>query len=287
MKKILLALSLLGVQFALKAQTQPTNPSFETWETYLTVTEKPAAWNAGSVNCNTDATSTTCTQSVNKVSDAFDGTYAAKVINYEAVDFQTGTTELYTGTLMYIQDDMTFHPFTGRPVSLQGYYKYNQAVADDSVEVSIAILGPGGMSDIVAYGYAAFDSPQAAYTLFEIPLLYMGTSNPASISVNFMFTDGSSVNSDFTVDALTFDYSVTSNTPALSEAISFFPNPATEEIRFKDEVSSVVITSLQGQTVFNNPGETRSVYLGDINAGLYHISYVVKGERINSKLVIK
>ena len=119
---------LLLASFSANAQTL-TNPNFESWATttsYYTDT-LPSNW--WPFYCNT----------VKQTTDSYQGTYATKIQGWFACGIAPGVLVNGQAPLDYGDFIQSGTPFTTKPTSISGYYKYNDYGTGDSAEVTIIL----------------------------------------------------------------------------------------------------------------------------------------------------
>ena len=127
MKKIMIAFLLLA-GFSTNAQTL-ANPNFESWATtasYYTDT-LPSNW--WPFYCNT----------VKQTTDSYQGTYATKIQGWFACGIAPGVLVNGQAPVDYGDFIQSGTPFTTKPTSIAGYYKYNDQGTGDSAEVTIVL----------------------------------------------------------------------------------------------------------------------------------------------------
>jgi len=289
MKKVLLLLLVNSMVLLASAQEQLLNGSFETWEkNILFENDELTDWWGISMNCTGQGTTedpTTCETTTIKSTDAYAGTYAAKLKNIESTDQDNPISE---GKLLYYNDKLEEYPFTSKPTSLTGYYKFNNA-GSDKITINVFLYGENTNTDIVGFGSLNLAESKSVYTKFTVPINYSKTTQPQHISVSILFNDDASLSSDFTVDNLLFTYPATAihgSTPS-SAGIQFYPNPGKNEIHFEKSVSNISISTSNGQTVLQHVSETSELNIESLQKGIYIISYEHKGSLIHGKLVVE
>jgi hypothetical protein len=290
MKKHLLLLLTIGGSFLTHAQQQLPNPSFENWTTNGDLPyDEPDNWFGTSTVCiagtPTDPTGpTTCSASSIKTTDAYAGSYAAKLVNLSSP--QNGS--ILEGQLIYSPTTEGYVEFTSKPKSLTGYYKFNKT-GTDIINITITITGPIS-TDLVAFGTLDLKASKTAYTPFTVPLTYMSqTITPKDIYVLIGFNDDASVDSDFTVDNLAFTYASTptSTTTPVAAGIKFFPNPGKDVIYFEKTVKNISIQSAGGSSVLTSAEDIDELNIGSLDQGVYIISYEHNDMLIHGKLIVE
>ncbi|HEY0031421.1 MAG TPA: T9SS type A sorting domain-containing protein [Bacteroidia bacterium] len=176
MRKILFSLLLL-TGFSINAQTL-TNPNFENWGTsasYYTDT-LPANW--WPFYCNT----------VHPTTDSYQGLYATKIQGWFACGIAPGIMVNGQAPVNYGDFIESGTPFTSKPASISGFYKYTDVTSGDSAEVTIILKRYNTSTmkrDTIAYSTATL-APSAGYTVFTVNItdLMPGVS-PDSIIIMF------------------------------------------------------------------------------------------------------
>jgi len=288
MKKILLMLLTSGSVFLATAQEQLLNASFETWETNdLFETDELKNWWGSSISCTGQGTledPSICESTTIKTTDAYAGTYAAKLINIESNDEDNPISE---GKLLYYDEDLNEYPFTSKPTNFTGYYKFNNAGAD-VIKITLVLYGTS-TSDFVAYEQLELKESKTAYTKFTIPITYLSSTQPQHVLVSLTFNNNPSLSSNFTLDNLLFTYPATAihaSTPS-SAGIQFYPNPGKNEIHFEKPVSNISINTSNGQRILNHTSETSELNIESLQKGIYIISYEHNGSLIHGKLIVE
>lgn len=158
MKKILTVLLMLA-GLVMKAQTL-TNPNFESWaasSSYYTDT-LPANW--WPFYCNT----------VHPTTDSYQGTYATKIQGWFACGIAPGVLVNGQEPLNYGNFMESGTPFTTKPASISGYYKYTDVTPGDSAEVTIILKRYNAAlmkRDTIAFSTQAL-APSTSYSLFTV-----------------------------------------------------------------------------------------------------------------------
>ncbi|MEX1001024.1 MAG: T9SS type A sorting domain-containing protein [Crocinitomicaceae bacterium] len=66
-----------------------------------------------------------------------------------------------------------------------------------------------------------------------------------------------------------------------------YPNPAYSEVRFKQNVTDVVVIDAIGQIVFEYSGELNTIDLDEWNSGLYFVTFKINDEQRVEKLIVE
>lgn len=184
----------------LLAQTAVPNGGFENWTNAGGSSEEPTSWNSNKTGGgNASAAPQTCFREGNPHS----GTYCLRIkaTTYFGVTVNgicaTGRVEApsfsssdgYVGT---VTSNANFNsPFTGRPDSLVGWYKFTSAGSNPgTVQVNLH-TGAGALPESGTYqgnttpnvvGRAVFNTPTSTvsgWTRFSVPFVYVNNSTPA------------------------------------------------------------------------------------------------------------
>jgi len=201
MKKIYALLLVFTSSTALFAQTQIMNGDFETWENVGSATEEPMYFNSnrtgtdwatsGPQTCYRDNGSHSGTYCVRMETKTFvfavvNGSVVTGIVNAPTTTKSDG----YIGTMKNTDvSDIRRMPFTGRPDSLIGYYKYTAGGSAEKGKVR-AILHVGNYYDPEAASSYHPDSSmnKIADVLFLTPTSNVGTWT--RFSVPFTYVDG-------------------------------------------------------------------------------------------------
>lgn len=198
MKKLLFKSSLLiGILFAFQSNAQQLeNGDFENWENLGTATEEPTDWSSLKT---ADALAASAPQVLNQDAGRIGGS-SVRLEVLEAffipvnglmtngrvhADFDPENGYVYTE-----ETDAQWHtPFTYKPDSIVGYYKY-APTGGDKGKVEIVLhtgecqLPFGGFEqNIVARAKTEFTSSQPNWVRFSAPFTYYNSNDPAYVLV--------------------------------------------------------------------------------------------------------
>ena len=248
--KLLTLLMIIG--YGLTAQTL-TNPNFENWTTQDCGVPSPTGW-----------WSYYCT--ANQTTDAFQGTYASKIQGFMSCGTLPGMMINGKEPASYnLMDAGT--PFTTKPNTFSGYYKFTNVSSGDSAEVTVILKKYNTIlmrQDTVAYGITTLAASQN-YTLFTVNIKDMAPGiMPDSIitifnsSKYFMVDTTTGTLPILYVDRIIVPETVEStgieeNNTTLLES-SIYPNPFTEKttITIKGDISKFENLSI---TIFDELGK--------------------------------
>lgn len=242
--------------FQLLAQ-QVANGSFETW-----INGEPDPWTTSNQNVLGLVNFTMVTKDV---TDPMDGTASAKLaVVTKTIPFVGTYTLPGILTLGKLNIDLVAQTaslsggaaFTGRPLKLTGYYKY-QPVNND-----VCVIGCGlsrwnnGITDTIGFGAMNTNATLNAWTYFEIPLTYHLPDAPDTVNIlilNSNPVDGlNHTGTTMWIDNLAFDYGTVG-----IEGISFpgnlkiYAEPYTRQLIFsatfdKQENLDISLYSMSG-----------------------------------------
>ncbi len=261
--------ALLLLVYGAAAWAQIPNPGFEQWQS-ASGYEYPTGW--GVVAQATNGVAVTCEKSTDKYS----GNFAARLFTRD-LGFVRVPGLLFTGKLDVTSSSVSGgFPYTGRPQTLTGYYKYTPGNSD-----TCAVFGfltrtlPNGSRDTVAI-FAWQGNAVTSYTAFSVPLVYLSNEKPdtglivISSSINPAAPAPGSV---LWVDELAFEGGVSTSEPATLLPVSVWPNPATERLQMSiphEGLLRVWLFDGQGRQIESHlisSGEALPV--GHLPAGVY------------------
>jgi len=224
-----------------------SNTGFENWsiqQSYVTDTV-PNNWSG--LYCNT----------VLPTTDAFEGSYAAKITGYLMCGIAQGTmiNGQMPSSLQYIRGGT---PFTGKPSSVSAYYKMTNAQTGDSAE-AIVILKKYNFTlmrpDTIAFGYLALP-PANNYTLFTVNLVDM-QPNVQPDSIVIVFNSSKHYLIDWTtgvlpslyIDKLKMPEAVTSVQEMENAGVNVlaFPNPYHSSFQLQIDAGNIALEELSLQ----------------------------------------
>ncbi|HTA82004.1 MAG TPA: T9SS type A sorting domain-containing protein [Bacteroidia bacterium] len=239
MKKLTTIFLILSVS-KLIAQTDAATPNanFEHWTHTSSGSgyDDANGWNdlnsstsiLGSITCYKDSTA----------ADVKSGKYAVELVTMK-VFTQDVPGALTTGTINTSNQTISGGiPYTSRPDSITGWYKYT-SVSGDNADVEFYLFGSGGNSDTVAKAF--FRSPKSSvtsYTRISYPLTYV-SSSPAVTALWILSSStnaaGAQVGSTLIVDSLgLITNPVSVNNIVNTNSITVGPNPARDLITIRN-----------------------------------------------------
>jgi hypothetical protein len=282
MKKILQITLIMTLAF--NAQAQIPNNSLENWSSAGTF-EEPDDWATSNIlYYGMDLVSGGVTKtptSALKVSPANTGSYAIQIRNVVDSVNIFGTYYPYDTIPAFA---LTAFAYTQRPTSMIGYYKFTQgAILPDKDSAIIAVnitKWNGSTQDTIGRGFIYVTATASAYTAFTIPINYFNATIPdsawvyAASSINDDAYNGTSL----IMDDLSFT-GVTGikNISLLGERISLYPNPALDEINFKNipvEASNIDIRDFTGKKIqsLEVTSDLMNFKTSSLSSGMYFYS---------------
>ena len=235
MKLTSTTLILLFVVVNAFAQNPTPNPGFENWSqtgNYF----NPDGWN--NLNSQTAILGILTCSRVTAAADIHSGTYAMKLTTRSVFGITANgiasTATLVTTPPYGVTGGI---PYTLRPDSITGWYKYNPASASDSGFFQFVLQGAAG--DTI--GFVKLCTPNSAvsnYTRFSAPITYFSSATPTNSYWILSSSDGTNpvVNSALFVDDISLVFNPTSslNNPLHSNQILLPQNPVTDFIQLVD-----------------------------------------------------
>lgn len=197
MKKLLLLLTIACLSPGLYAQQLP-NSDYENWQNVGNNDEEPTNWNSNKTGGGFSALGPqTCFR---EGSGVFSGTYCVKLETGRVLGSEvngtitTGRLEAPTtnpndGYAVTVRNNPDFNtPFTGRPDSLVGYYKYTSVNNDQGAfqvilhgDADVRMPDPNNSTSAFIIGEASFDTPSSnvsGWTRFSVPFIYTQSDTP-------------------------------------------------------------------------------------------------------------
>lgn len=199
MKRHLLYFFVLGIVGSNVAQQQLENGNFESWEDAGTVVDEPVDWSSIKTS-DVGSLNSFAPQVWDKSTDAHTGTYSLYIENKSSFGIVANgivtngrihaDTDPEQGYVFTNSSDAQWNtPFTSRPDSLVGWYKYSPSGGDHGKVDVIVHTGssfnfPGDENGPKDLGRARFDLPNStisSWTRFSVPFRYVSTATPEYI----------------------------------------------------------------------------------------------------------
>lgn len=311
MKKVLLLLVYLTtLSFFLSAQ-QIENASFEEWEDVGTVKEEPVDWSSIKTTDNT-LVNANAPVVWDKSDDARTGLYSVKLINISA--FGIVATGIVTnvrvhgsfiateGYVYTIPDDDQWHtPFTYRPDSLAGWYKYFPEEGDSCVVTCVLHLREGTLPEnetqenmVARAEFKSNGETVDTWTRFSVPFEYYKDSVPEYLIITL--NGGNKLDAVEGSYALYDDLELVYNDASINEQIResnaiYEHNNIIYLDRIGDrelEGSVVRVLNLAGQVILEQPVQKKKISLDDglINQGIYVVVLVTHEKTYSKKIYL-
>jgi hypothetical protein len=277
--KYISTLILFSFVTILQAQTNPATPNsgFESWTHNSSGYDDPNNW-----NCLNSSTSTlgfyTCVKD-STPADVHGGKYAARLITMSTFG-QTVPGALTTGTINTTNQTISGGlPYTLRPDSIIGWFKYTSVSADNG-DCEFYLFGSSSTDTVGEAFYRTPTTTIGTYTRFSYPITYR--SSHAVATALWIFSSSNNqkvgkVGSELYIDdiGLVFDTALGINAIINPDMVSVGPNPSNGNISVKNISSSnnLVFTLFDitgrkvqmekiaaGTTTFNYTGVSEGVY---------------------------
>jgi hypothetical protein len=298
------------------AQDQLENPGFEEWEDILTsptdTIREPTDWSSLKTSDN-DQLSTLAPVVCKRSSDAHSGDYSIKLTNVMSLIVANGTATngrvhpnlntslayMYTDTL----DDRWNTPFTFRPDSVTGWFKYAPQ-NNDSLQVKIILhRGFGKQPDaeymdnwIALVEFKSSLNTGSQWVRFSVPFTYFSEETPEYILV--VLNSGNGYNPVPGSIAYFDDFEMIYNSPqtstaSLVNAEGYIYTIGSQYIVLKDmpqfSYNSAGIHDLTGRLVWSGKITSNRIDISSANLkkGIYLVTLTGKGDIYSQKIVIR
>jgi hypothetical protein len=316
MKRILVtSLAVILLAGISAAQNQLENPGFEAWEDVFAAggdtIREPIEWSSLKTSDNSSMSNmapVVCIRS----SDAHSGKYSIQLTNIMSFLVVNGVATCgrihpnITTSLAYMFTDTINSqwntPFTSRPDSITGWYKYAPK-ADDTLQVKIALhRGFGKIPDAASktnwVGMALFKSPRntgSNWVRFSVPFTYYSEKTPQYILVvlnsgnGFQPVAGSIVHFDDLEMIYNSPQSFLDNTEAPLSFIYAVDNRYLVIQGMKpDNFPSAVIRDLTGRLVWagNVTADRIDISSANLKKGIYLVTLVGKSDVYSQKIML-
>lgn len=261
---------------SLSAQTFP-NAGFESWSVAGSYSSDtlPSQW--WSMYCNT----------THQSSDAYQGDYATRIQGYFSCGIAQGIMVNGQKPANYYNIIESGTPFTAKPVSISGFYKYTDAEPGDSAEVTVILKKYNTATqrrDTVGLGTAAL-AAAGGYTSFTVSINYLlPAETPDSIIIMFNSSKYNLVNTstwtlpNLYIDRIALSQSasvagITEDPAGLFQA-TVYPNPFSGSATVSVEGDLSKVSGLR-LDVFDASG--RKVWSGNVDQNTVILSEIAKG----------
>lgn len=195
------------------AQTQLSNPSFETWKTMLdNTTIVPTDWSPPAACGQNIGGPWQCSSNTSRETGSSEGNYAAKTFTSKL-----GTDPVEYGTFSNLTSGWNGHPFTGRPTSISMDLKFFTSENNQLKIGNTIYTTPTDLLDdnvvMIASADSIFTSAKlsaSTYTTVTIPVKYSSSLSPNHSFLKFDFKTKPTVGGDyFFVDNVKYNYEPT------------------------------------------------------------------------------
>jgi len=310
MRKFLFSIFVLSLSLNSFAQTQIPGSDFENWYQNFYNSSFPSLfyWELEPRNywdSPNEGVSIVGDFPTERTSDAQSGSYAARMETKSVFSVPAAGT-IFTGYLipnMFNTRAMLGVPFTDKPSSFNGYFKYSPAYYSKGGVQTIdscaiyALLSYWDGNQRVTIAEASYYTSDTInnYTYFSIPFVYSLPNTPDTITVVFSSSkNGASfvggIGSTLYIDNVSFDY---------SNSIDKFTDKIAYQKRYeKDQINLIFEKAFSGeirlftinaQEVFYqkfNEEESISIPLNNLHSGVYILEITSQeGKRMTDKIV--
>jgi hypothetical protein len=243
---------------------------------------------------------------VERTTDAYSGTYAAKLVSHP---MNLGAITIFIpGMLGTAVMDMIGvraiigNPCAGcKPLHFKGYYKFEPAGEDSCAVVAIVSKwnSETHKRDTIAYGKMVQHSAVSTYTPFDIELTYGLSGVPDSLSylmvssagfnvINFMGSQGND-GSTMYVDEVSLEYPAGIEQSLMPDVgVKVYPNPATEQItvELSDKVENgrleVYTTDGKSIATYKLKEVNTTIPVKGLSAGTYYFKLMERNHLLNT-----
>lgn len=270
------------------------NQSLEQWQTSGSqLYEEPAGGFWATLNPLRDLGGPV---TVEKVTDACDGTYAAKLTS------KFFTSLLVSGLLTsgsFNQSNLLSPLQFGKPFTMQvenfsGCFKFSPVAGDSCALVAwLSKWNPNlNQRDTIAVASVIVDTAVSQYTSFSLPMVYQSSNAPDTLTIILSSSAGGQNNAGQEGTALWVDnlgISITDglNLPLMPEVqVKAYPNPFTGQftVDYDDVVpGTITLISLEGKKVLEKPLEQglTTLQVANLPVGTYTYLVSQKGKTVN------
>ena len=299
MKRIVYSLLFLYLSNFVSAQYQLFNKDFEDW-----VEMPTSGGNVQYLKPYGDIWATTneaamvfvAKPSVSRTTDAYNGTYAAKIETVQ-LGSSKGSGTLFTGKFVVdiinpLNSAKFGVPFTDKPISFRGFYKFIP-VANDSFDIETYLTKWDNVEkrrDTIAAAVISREqsiAPASSYTEFNLFYTYYSQETPDSLTIIMASSaDGANFNAaigtTLIVDAISLEYYPLSVKKKNEDGdLRFFPNPVIHSFTIqsvKGTLKDLKIYDATGKLVLSRKIESNNekVSMNGMPAGIYYYSIVKK-----------
>jgi len=246
--KILTTIALVFLITFIQAQTNPATPNagFENWTHSSSGYDDPNSWN--DLNSSTNILGVTTCYKDSTAADVHSGKFSVHLVTMSSFgQLIPGT--ITTGTINTSSQTISGGlPYTLRPDSIIGWYKYT-SVSGDNADFEFYLFGSSNTDTIGEAFYRTPTSSVSSYTRFSLAISYRSTSTP--VNALWILTSSTNQNSGHSGSqlyaddlGLVFDTVTGISNIINPEKITIGPNPATNHFLINNNTnsSSVIFT---------------------------------------------
>lgn len=291
-------------------QTQLENPGFENWEDAGTSRDEPVDWSTVKTSDNSTANlGAPVVWDQSSGNNAHSGSYGIKLENVFSFLGQVTVTGLLTSGRVHVAgsngniytdaSDPQWHmPFTGRPDSLVGWYKYSPSGSDRCKAQVILHTGAAQLpvdTDSATWIADVRFEPSSAtvgsWTRFSQAFTYFSSATPeyALAILTSGFGTAAVTGSIAYFDDLELIYNVSTVEELISKKIGVFASASDIQIDVSESLTdrlTVSIYDVQGRQFTQNRvlQEGRNALAKPTDHGMYILSFSYGSETVNKKL---
>ena len=297
MKSILLfGLSFIcAISMSFSQQAIPNN-DLESWGTSGSF-DKPVNWNTSNTSVFIGTVTT-----VTKSTDAFSGSYSARLESKSPMGFSTvapGLITLGNFNLNIVQQTGTISggiPYNDKPLRFKGNFKYAPQGADQCFIAAVLYKYNSStqMRDTLGTALFTSNSTVSSWTAFDVQFEYTSSDTPDSLNIIVMSSDGrfTPVNGSLLfIDNLSFEGLTTEFKEEKIESgqINIYPNPAKEFINIEGEnIISFTLSDIHGKQICSNLNTKKeSIKLNNLKSGIYFLNIMTIEGFIMKKIVVE
>lgn len=291
MKKTYLIITLLFIAVFAFSQEIPNN-SFESWTTASAGHEDPDSWSTANSTTNVFPIYKFTTE---KTTDAYDGTYAAKLTSTAILTLVAPGFVTLGDFSMNVFTQVT--SITGgleynlRPTKLMVWYKYTPS-GNDNMRIGMWMLRNDGTSVPDTVGTVLFESPDlvSEYNQLVMDVDYRNDYDPELLNIIAVSSipNAAVAGSVLLIDKFELEYA-TGLIAEKSQQLEIYPNPANDYIKLTEYFnnSRYFISDMIGKTILDGfYDKNEKISVADLPVGVYLIS-IEKNGIIHSQKFIK
>lgn len=291
MKKIYLLIPFLLFVVLVFSQEIPNN-SFELWTTASAGHEDPDSWSTANSTTNVIPFYKKTTE---KVTDSYDGNYAAKltsvgILTFVAPGFVT-LGDFSINVFTQVTSITGGIAYSLHPSKLKLWYKYTPS-GSDNMRIGLWMLRNDGTAVPDTVGTVLFESAEVVseYTQLVLDIEYRNEFTPELLNVIAVSSNPTAAvsGSVLHIDKFELEYA-TGIISDESHKLNVYPNPANDFVKLNGYFnnSNYSISDMTGRTVLNGYySENEIIPVADLPNGIYLIS-IEKNGIIHSQKFMK